>query len=88
MEQKILNARDALLSVVNGCGLSRAEIARALNRNDNYVRNAIRRNSAPQADNFAMILAACGYDLVAIPRDGGAWIFIEPRDPKEKRPTE
>lgn len=85
MEQKKLDARDALLEIVNGCGMTRAEIARNLHRNDNYIRNAIRRNSAPQADNFAMILSACGYDLVAIPRDGGAWVLIEPRDPNDKK---
>lgn len=80
---------DVLRDVSKDAGISFAGIAESMGRNRNYVTNNASRGSAPNVDNAAAMLAACGYELCAVPRGSvppGALVVEPPaRDGEAER---
>ena len=76
---------DVLREAARDAGISLATVAERMGRNRNYVTNNVSRGSAPNVDNAAAMLAACGWSLVAVPSDAvpaGA-LSVEPPAPPD-----
>lgn len=73
-----MKAKRIFNKVVNTSGLTKAELARRMGRNDNYIRGYVTRGSIPKVDTFAEIADVSGYDLLVRHRQSGEEIIIDP----------
>lgn len=80
---------DVLKEVSDVSGIPLAKIGPALGRAPSYVSSAAARGSEPSTSNAAAMLAACGYELCAVPRGSvppGALVVEPPaRDGEAER---
>ena len=61
---------DAVEKMAHDAGLTLADVGRNMGRSPSYVTGNRARGSLPKVDNAAAIVRACGWALVAVPRDG------------------
>lgn len=64
-----MRAIDAVKQAAASAGVPITHIGRALGKRDNYVSAIATRNSSPQCNTAAAMLAPCGYALAAVPVD-------------------
>lgn len=77
-----MQALNALNTVIAHSKLSKAEVARLMGRDVNYISSTVSRRSIPRTDIMSEIADVCGYDLALIKRDGTETIIIDPPDEK------
>lgn len=81
-----MKAGDAFVYIVNNCGKTRADLARAMGRSVGYFRNILSRGSVPRLETFAEIVDAAGFDMYVRQRSTGESIMIDP--PGKNAPEE
>lgn len=67
MGRDVMDAKQALRSLVDNSGKSQRAISRELGKTDNYVSALFSMGRAPGSDLMAAIAQACGYTLALVP---------------------
>ncbi|WP_298578874.1 hypothetical protein [uncultured Olegusella sp.] len=76
----------AVRHIVDGTGVSHAEVSRRMSRGIKFVDSILTRERVPRVDTLALIAHACGWRLVLEREDGSERIELEPKqDDKGKR---
>lgn len=60
---------EALQAMLDASGTTPYAAARAIGRGSSYVSGMLWRGSVPSADMLARIAAACGYEMLLVPKD-------------------
>lgn len=64
-----MNANDAMRKMIEMSGKSGRQVAREIGRSESFVSSSLAQGVRPRADTLARVAQACGYELVAIPKD-------------------
>lgn len=64
--------------LIDGAGLSRWAASKAMGRAGSYVDTVIRTGRVPSLDVAAALADVCGFDLVAVSRETGERLRVEP----------
>lgn len=70
--------------LVDAAGMTPWTVSKAIGGRGQQLDTMIRRGSAPRLDTAARVADACGYDLVAVSRETGERLRVEP--PTSDRP--
>lgn len=75
-----MKTMDIVMELVKASGKSKRQIARDMDRGDNYITSMIGRGSNPRADILVRIADACRFDLVAVNRKTRDLLPVRPSD--------
>ena len=85
MEGEALKPYDVIKTASSLSGISLIDAGRSMGKRDNYISN--KRNASIRIDNYAAIMHAFGYALVAVPADeipAGALVVDPGADPDDE----
>ena len=64
-----MNANDAMRAMIEASGKSGRQVAREIGRSESFVSSTLAQGVCPRADTLARVAEACGYKIIAVPKD-------------------
>ena len=64
-----MDANEAIRLMIKASGKSGRQVAREIGRSESFISSSLAQGLCPRADTLARIADACGYDLVAVPKN-------------------
>jgi hypothetical protein len=77
-KERGMQANEAMRALFGRGKASAIDASFKIGKKRNYISGTISRGSTPQADTYAMIMDAIGYDLLLRNRETGEEIIIDP----------